>query len=163
MLFEATVIINLIGGVFLIYLYVQKIFMKLWYKHVTNYAAHILNWIGFLTPLYVLFKMKFDWEVRNTEGVQEKYLATKYWQNITSEKFKFTYFLSLWTLIMWTWVLAVIRANKFFGPLVNIFVKMVQQLFKFMVLYCLIFVIFLCIAVLFFADKEEYSGLWNGA
>jgi hypothetical protein len=40
---------------------------------------------------------------------------------------------------------------------------MLKELFKFMVLYAMIFVIFLCIGILFFADKPEYSGLWNGA
>ncbi len=45
--------------------------------------------------------MKTEWEVKNTEGVKKEYLECTYWQNITSEKFKFTYFLALWTLIMW--------------------------------------------------------------
>ena len=137
--------------------------MKLWHKYVKKTAAFIMNWAGFLSALIFLIKMKTDWEVKNTEGVPKEYLATIYWQNITSEKFKFTYVLSFWTLIMWIRVLIIIRANKFLGPLINIFARMLQELFKFMVLYAIIFIIFLCIAVLFFADKEQYSGLWNGA
>jgi len=55
MLLEATVIINLIGGIFIVALETTKLYMRMRYKHVTNYGAHIMNWLGFLTALFFMF------------------------------------------------------------------------------------------------------------
>lgn len=69
MLLEITVFINLIGGLFIFSLYCRKLFMKLRFKHVSDIFGHILNWASFITVVVFYFKMKLDWEVKNTEGV----------------------------------------------------------------------------------------------
>jgi len=68
-LLEITVFINLIGGLFLYSLYLKKIFMKLWFKYVNDWAGHLLNWASFISVVVFYFKMKFQWEVKNIEGV----------------------------------------------------------------------------------------------
>lgn len=64
---------------------------------------------------------------------------------------------------MWIRVIKVMRANRFFGPLITTFKLMIRDLMKFMVLYVLIFFIFLCIGVLFYANIPEFSGLYSGS
>jgi len=55
----------------------------------------------------------------------------------------------------------ILRGSRFFGPLINIFFSMLQDLAKFMVLYGLVFLIFVFVCMLAMTENENFNNLWS--
>ncbi len=88
--------------------------------------------------------------------MNEEQRVTAYWNNVTTEPhIFFIYVQMIWTLILWTRALLLLRGSRFFGPLVNIFFSMLRDLAQFMVLFGIIFWIFLCVGTGMMADTKE--------
>ena len=146
---------------FIVYL-VERLYAKIRLKQLSLYSFEcILNLVNLCLCLLFYYRKTYYWEVVDVDGLESPELEMKYWENIQKDDdfFPFIYYLAFWSAIMWTRVLLIFRANRFFGPLVNIFFSMLRDLGKFLVLYSIIFWMFLCIAVLFFVDLEQYSTI----
>ena len=141
----------------------QILFAKLRRKKIQIITPEIvINFVSWFVVLYQFWNFNFHFLKMSAP-------IPKYWSiYIVSEVFQDKFIkgplgsgLIIW--LQWCRVFFILQASKIFGPLIEILLNLLKELFKFIAIYGLIFAVFLSAGMVFFFNYSEFkSENWRG-
>ena len=141
----------------------QILFAKLRNKKLQIITPEIwINFASFTASVYLFWRWKFYYQ--NLSAPIPKYWTLYVANETFNDPFlKGAFGAGLVVSLQWWRVFFILQASRTFGPLIEILLHMLKELFKFIAIYGLIFTVFISAGMCMFFNYSEFSNdNWRG-
>jgi len=137
------------------------VFSKLTRKKVRFFTPE--TFINFLsTVIIIAANLRWHFHFKNQTPRDHKYYTMISMAAANNDYIRLPIVAALIVACQWGRVFFILKAEKVIGPYIEILTKMLWEVFKFALVYIVVFVVFLSIGNLLFYNIDEFANDWKG-